>query len=46
MAIARKRLVEMAVYAPQWAGFVAHATGIVGLEAAVYWLHAHTKDQQ
>jgi len=39
------RLVDLAIYAPQWAPFVEHATGIKGLETVAFWLHAHTKDQ-
>lgn len=42
--IPRKRLIEFGVYAPQWARFVEHATGFGGLEDAVWWIHAHTKD--
>jgi hypothetical protein len=44
--ISKKRLVDMALYAPQWAAYVETATGIIGLEEATYWLHAHTKDSQ
>jgi hypothetical protein len=44
--ILEKRLVELAVYAPQWAAHVEQATGIPGLADAAYWLHAHTKDSQ
>ena len=36
-------LVELAVYAPQWAGQVEAALGWEGLEEASWWLHAHTK---
>lgn len=39
-----KRLVELAVYAPQWAGHVERVLGWPGLESGVWWLHAHTKD--
>ena len=46
VSISRKRLVDLALYAPQWAAHVEEATGIVGLEDAAYWLHAHTKDSQ
>jgi hypothetical protein len=45
LAIADSRLVDLAVYAPHWAPFVEHATGISGLETVAFWLHAHTKDQ-
>ncbi len=41
-----KRLIELAVYAPQWAGFVQRALGWPEFAEAVWWLHAHTKDAQ
>ena len=37
------RLVELAVYAPQWAQFVEAALGWPGLTEGVWWIHAHTK---
>ena len=37
------RLVELAVYAPQWAEFVEQALGWPMLTEAVWWIHAHTK---
>jgi HEAT repeat protein len=40
-----KRLVELAVFAPHWASHVETAVGWAGLESAVWWLHAHTKDR-
>jgi hypothetical protein len=46
LGVAKKRLVDLAMYSPQWASYVQSATGIPGLEDAAYWLHAHTKDQQ
>jgi hypothetical protein len=46
LAIAKKRLIDLALYAPQWATFVEQATGISGLTDAAFWLHAHTKDSQ
>ncbi len=45
-AIPEKRLIELAVYAPQWANFVEHTTGWEHLSDAVWWLYAHTKDRQ
>ena len=42
--VSEQRLLDLAVYAPQWSAFVCHALGWEGLEEAVYWLHAHTKD--
>lgn len=44
--IGAKRLVELAVYAPQWAPFVEHALGWPELAEGVWWIHAHTKDAQ
>jgi len=39
------RLVDLAVYAPQWAPLVEQALGWPGLTDGVLWLHAHTKDE-
>ncbi len=44
--LADARLVDLAVYAPQWAPLVEEALGWPGLASGVLWLHAHTKDQQ
>jgi hypothetical protein len=41
-----KRLVELAVYAPQWAGHVARALDWPGLHDAVWWMAAHTRDDR
>ena len=41
--ISEDRLVELAVYAPQWAQFVETALGWPALTEAVWWIHAHTK---
>ncbi len=41
-----KKLIELAIYAPQWAGFVQRALGWPEFAEAVWWLHAHTKDSQ
>ncbi|HET6667347.1 MAG TPA: DUF5724 domain-containing protein [Intrasporangium sp.] len=41
--IPERRLVELGVYAPQWAAYVEHALGWPGYEDGVWWLHAHTK---
>ncbi len=38
-----KRLVELALFAPQWARFVERALQWPQLEEAVWWLHSHTK---
>ncbi len=44
--IPAKRLVEVAVYTPQWARYVEHALGWPEFEEAVWWVHAHTKDDR
>lgn len=44
--IGEARLVELAVYAPQWAGHVNHVLQWPGLESAVWWIQAHTKDDR
>src|SRR6185437_11827345 len=41
--ITEDRLVELAVYAPQWAEFVEQMLGWKPLTEAVWWIHAHTK---
>jgi Family of unknown function (DUF5724)/Domain of unknown function (DUF4132) len=40
------RLVELAVFAPQWAALVEGTLGWPGLADGVWWFHAHTKDDQ
>ena len=42
--ITDKRLVETAVYAPQWSRLIEAHLGWPGLESAVWWVHAHTND--
>ena len=44
LKLSDKGLLELAMYAPQWAPFVEQTLGWPGLEDAGYWLHAHTKD--
>jgi len=44
--ITDKRLVEVAVYAPQWARHTEVTLGWPGFSDAVWWIHGHTKDQQ
>lgn len=41
-----RRLREVACYAPQWASHIEETLGCRGLESAVWWLHAHTKDDR
>ncbi|WP_341935141.1 DUF5724 domain-containing protein [Microbacterium sp. LWO14-1.2] len=40
--IPESRVIETAVYAPQWAEVVEKHLGWVGFASAVWWLHAHT----
>ncbi|KAA3647658.1 MAG: DUF4132 domain-containing protein [Chloroflexi bacterium] len=44
--IPKKRLIQLAVFAPQWAAHVQEALGWDGLVEGVWWLYAHTKDNQ
>ncbi|MGV3723552.1 MAG: DUF5724 domain-containing protein [Actinomycetota bacterium] len=44
--LAPRRLLELAVYAPQWAAHVEAALDYPGLTSGVWWLRAHSKDQQ
>lgn len=37
------RLLEIAMYAPQWASFIEDFLDMAGLEDAAWWIHAHTK---
>lgn len=41
--ITTARLLEIAIYAPQWARHAEHALAMPGLEDAAWWIHAHTK---
>lgn len=43
--VSDKRAVEFGVYAPQWAGLVEAHLNRPGFESAVWWVHAHTKDE-
>ncbi|GAA1791808.1 DUF4132 domain-containing protein [Planosporangium flavigriseum] len=42
--ITPRRAIEFGVYAPQWAGLIEAHLGWPGFESAVWWVHAHTKD--
>lgn len=44
--IGDRRLREIACYAPQWAVHIETALETPGLADAVWWLHAHTKDDR
>lgn len=43
--VSDQRLLELAVFAPQWAVVVEDALSWPGLAEAVWWFHAHTKDE-
>ena len=42
--ISHIRLVEAAMFAPQWLELTEKATGWKGLESAAYYFHAHTSE--
>ncbi|MHC4866998.1 MAG: DUF5724 domain-containing protein [Planctomycetota bacterium] len=44
--LGEKRLLELAVFAPQWAKMIEGMLKWKGLAEAVWWIHAHTKDRQ
>lgn len=44
-AVDEQRLIDLALFAPQWAGFIEHALGWKEFAEAVWWIHAHTKDE-
>lgn len=37
------KLIEAAVYAPQWQKFISKYLNWKGLDSAIWWMHAHTK---
>ncbi|MGB0980037.1 MAG: DUF4132 domain-containing protein, partial [Croceimicrobium sp.] len=43
--ISEKRLVEAAVYAPQWLKLISIYLGWNNMESGVWWLHAHAKNE-
>ncbi len=45
-SLLEERLIDLAVYAPQWADHVEQALGWPGLAEGVWWIHAHTKDHR
>ncbi len=44
LGLSETRLLDLAMFAPQWAALVAETLGWKGLHGAVLWLHAHTRD--
>jgi Family of unknown function (DUF5724)/Domain of unknown function (DUF4132) len=38
-----ERLIQAAIYAPQWQKFISSHLGWNGLDEGIWWLHAHTK---
>jgi len=44
--VSSEQLIELALYAPQWAELVESAIGWTGLADTVWWYHAHTKDHR
>jgi hypothetical protein len=43
LTVTEAQLIEAAVYAPQWQQFVSQYLNWKGLDAAIWWMHAHTK---
>ncbi|MFP3833910.1 DUF4132 domain-containing protein [Chryseobacterium sp. SIMBA_028] len=41
--ITELRLIQAAVYAPQWQQLISNYLGWKGLDSAIWWMHAHTK---
>ena len=41
--ITESKLIEAAVYAPQWQKFISEYLDWEGLDSAIWWMHAHTK---
>ncbi|KXH85937.1 DUF4132 domain-containing protein [Chryseobacterium kwangjuense] len=41
--ITELRLIQAAVYAPQWQKLISTYLGWKGLDSAIWWMHAHTK---
>jgi hypothetical protein len=44
--VGQARLIELALYAPQWASHVNQVVDWPGLEDAIWWVQAHTKDDR
>lgn len=44
--LSKERFIEIAMFAPQWAALIESYIHYKGLEDAVWWIHAHTKDEQ
>ena len=44
LGLSETRLLDLAMFAPQWAAHVAETLDWKGLHGAVLWLHAHTRD--
>ncbi|PXY42737.1 hypothetical protein DMB65_01570 [Flavobacterium cheongpyeongense] len=41
--ISEERLIQAAIYAPQWQQFISNYLDWNGLDEGIWWLHAHTK---
>lgn len=37
-----KRIIEVALYSPQWVDYINNYLGWKGLDSAIWWFHAHT----
>lgn len=38
-----EKLIQVAVYAPQWQRYISEYLGWEGLDSAIWWMHAHSK---
>jgi Family of unknown function (DUF5724)/Domain of unknown function (DUF4132) len=43
--VSEKRLIEIAIYAPQWQPFISEHLNWKGMDSAIWWMHAHTKTE-
>lgn len=41
--IADEKLIQVAIYAPQWQRYISEYLGWEGLDSAIWWMHAHSK---
>ncbi len=41
--LSERRLIELAMFAPQWAALAQHTLGQEGLEDVIWWIHTHTR---
>ena len=42
--ISEEKLIQFAFFAPQWVNYIQQAIDLPGFAEGVWWIHAHTKD--